>query len=96
MRLKFVMLALAVGLGSPGFGQTSPTSQPAPRPHDANPVPGNPDSAKAGTGSDTRQRAPDDKSDAGGTTTGAAAPNLTGSSNSSGINGVDSSTSNSH
>jgi hypothetical protein len=86
-------LALAIAGGGPrAFGQSSSPAAPTQ-------APSQPQSSSAAGRAEHTDRSgsrPDDKALGSGTTTGAAAPNTTGSSGSSGTSGVDSSTANSH
>jgi hypothetical protein len=88
-----MLAALTVAAGSPNaFGQAgSPVA-----PNQAHSQAPSPAPAGRAENKDRNGLRPDDKALGTGTTTGAAAPNITGSSGSSGTSGVDSSTANSH
>lgn len=93
MRLALIMTAFLLGAGGPAFAQSNSSNQPGTQQPTDTTTGGatNPGSA----GANPSQAGANNKPGAT-TTTGTAAPNITGSSGSSGTNGVDSGTSESH
>jgi hypothetical protein len=92
MRLVVVLTAFLLGAGGHAFAQSSSSNQPGTQQPTDTTSGGstNPGSAGANPSQAGANNNP------GATTTGTAAPNITGSSGSSGTNGVDSGTSESH